>query len=82
MCPAGAPPPQDDPGVPPCPSPKLTETQRRVYEVITYEPIFQDAVLTASQLPPGEVLAAFTTLELKGLIKRLPGQLVVRTGRA
>ena len=83
---AGASPAEDDPGdspgVPPCPSPKLTETQRRVYEVITYEPIFQDAVLTASQLPPGEVLAAFTTLELKGLIKRLPGQLVVRTGRA
>ncbi|MBU0617628.1 MAG: DNA-processing protein DprA, partial [Planctomycetes bacterium] len=63
-------------------SPKLSETEKRVYEVITYEPIFQDAVLTASQLPPGEVLAAFTTLELKGLIKRLPGQLIVRVGRA
>jgi len=66
----------------PAPTPRLSETEKRVYEVITYDPIFQDAVLTASQLPPGEVLAAFTTLELKGLIKRLPGQLVVRAGRA
>jgi predicted Rossmann fold nucleotide-binding protein DprA/Smf involved in DNA uptake len=62
--------------------PKLSEAEKRVYEVIPYEPILQDAVLTASQLPPGEVLAAFTSLELKGLIKRLPGQLVVRVGRA
>ena len=68
--------------LPPRPTPNLTETEKRVYECVGYEPIFQDAVLTASQLPPGEVLAAFTSLELKGLIKRLPGQLVVRAGKA
>jgi hypothetical protein len=33
-------------------------------------------------LPPGEIIAAFTSLELKGLIRRLPGQLVVRRGVA
>jgi DNA processing protein len=60
----------------------LSASERRVYEIITYEPVFQDAVLGAAQLPPGEVLAAFTALELRGLIKRLPGQLVVRSGRA
>lgn len=69
---------------PPLPgrSPHLTGIQKRVYEVIGYEPMFQDAVLRASQLPPGEVLAAFTALELKGLVKRLPGQLIVRVGHA
>jgi DNA processing protein len=67
---------------PPRRSPNLTKIERRVYERVGYEPIFQDAVLSASELPPGEVLAAFTSLELKGLIKRLPGQLVVRTGTA
>jgi len=67
---------------PPRPTPKLSEAEKRVYEVIGYEPILQDVVLRASQLPPGEVLAAFTALELKGLIKRLPGQLVVRAGIA
>ncbi len=60
----------------------LSQTEKCVYECVTYDPIFQDAVLAASQLPPGEVLAAFTALELKGLIKRLPGQLVVRAGKA
>lgn len=60
----------------------LTEAERRVYDAITYEPMLQDVVLTASQLPPGEVLASFTSLELKGMIRRLPGQLVVRVGRA
>ncbi|MFQ5805529.1 MAG: DNA-processing protein DprA [Phycisphaerae bacterium] len=73
---------KDSPAARPRPAPSLSETEKRVYEVIGYEPILQDAVLTASQLPPGEVLAAFTSLELKGLIKRLPGQLVVRTGSA
>ena len=67
--------------VPPRRTPRLSQAEKRVYECVGYDPIFQDAVLTAAQLPPGEVLAAFTTLELKGLIKRLPGQLVVRVGR-
>lgn len=62
--------------------PRLTEVEKRVYAAVGYEPILQDAVLRATQLPPGEVLAAFTSLELKGLIRRLPGQLVVRTGTA
>jgi predicted Rossmann fold nucleotide-binding protein DprA/Smf involved in DNA uptake len=50
--------------------------------VIPYDPILQDMVIYAAELPPGEVLAALTTLELKGLIKRLPGNLVLRRGRA
>ena len=61
---------------------KLTPIESRVYELIRYDPILQDAILSAAELPPGEVIAAFTSLELKGLIKRLPGQLVVRIGTA
>lgn len=61
---------------------RLGEAERRVYESIPYDPVLQEQVLAVSQLPPGEVIGAFTTLELKGLIKRLPGQLVVRVGRA
>jgi DNA processing protein len=60
----------------------LSPVERRIYELIGYDPILQDAVLRAAELPPGEVLAAFTSLELRGLIKRLPGQLVVRRGTA
>lgn len=60
---------------------KLSRIEARVFDLIGPDPILQDAVLSASSFPPGEVLAAFTALELKGLIKRLPGQLVVRGGR-
>jgi DNA processing protein len=60
----------------------LSSNERRVYELIGCEPVLQDALLRAAELPVGEVLAAFTTLELKGLVKRLPGQLVVRRGTA
>jgi len=61
---------------------KLSPVESRVYELIRYDPILQDAILSAAGFPPGEVIAAFTSLELKGLIKRLPGQLVVRVGTA
>jgi predicted Rossmann fold nucleotide-binding protein DprA/Smf involved in DNA uptake len=60
----------------------LSGVEARVYDLIGFDPVLQDAVISASSAPPGEVLAAFTSLELKGLIKRLPGQLVVRGGKA
>ncbi len=60
----------------------LSAAESRVYDAIGYEPILNDVVLRAAELPPGEVLAALTALELKGLVKRLPGNLVVRRGTA
>jgi predicted Rossmann fold nucleotide-binding protein DprA/Smf involved in DNA uptake len=60
----------------------LSAAESRVYGVIGYEPILQDVVLRAAELPPGAVLAALTSLELKGLIRRLPGGLVARRGVA
>jgi DNA processing protein len=60
----------------------LTSAEQRVYDVVGYHEILQDAVIRAAELPPGEVLAALTALELKGLIRRLPGNLVVRRGQA
>lgn len=60
----------------------LSAVESRVYEVVGYDPLLQDVVLRAAELPVGEVLAALTSLELKGLIQRLPGGLVVRRGTA
>ena len=61
----------------------LSDLEKRVLTVIPFQSeILQDAVILAAQLPPGEVLAALTTLEIKGLIRRLPGNLVVRRGQA
>lgn len=56
----------------------LSRNERRVYDSIDTQPQLQDIVLAAADLPAGDVLAAFTTLELKGLIRRLPGQRVMR----
>ncbi len=72
----------DDPGPSAGPQPILSASEQRVYGVVGYEPLLQDVIMTAAELPPGEVLAALTTLELKGLIRRLPGNLVVRRGVA
>jgi len=67
------------PGAPP-PSAPLSAAESRVYEILGYDPVLQDVVLRAAELPAGEVLAALTALELKGLVRRLPGNLVVRRG--
>jgi DNA processing protein len=61
---------------------RLNAAEQRVLSVIGYDPIMRDVVLTAAELPPGVVLAALTALELKGLVTTLPGNLVVRRGRA
>jgi len=60
----------------------LSALERRVYEVIGYDERLQDVIIQAAELPAGEVLGAITSLELKGLVRRLPGNLVVRRGRA
>lgn len=57
----------------------LTAVEARVYELIGREPLLQDAILAQSGDPPGEVLSAMTALELKGLVRRLPGSMVMRT---
>ena len=60
----------------------LSAAEKRVLSVVPPDPILQDAVIRAAELPPGDVLGAITTLELKGLLKRLPGNLVTRSARA
>jgi len=57
---------------------QLTDAERSVFEKISSEPVLQDLVSQRSERPPGEVMAALTSLELKGLIRRLPGNLVQR----
>ncbi|TWT45561.1 hypothetical protein RAS1_19890 [Phycisphaerae bacterium RAS1] len=59
-------------------APPLTAAESSVYQMLDSEPILQDAVLRSQSFPPGELLAAMTSLELKGLIRRLPGQRVAR----
>jgi len=58
--------------------PPLSDTERAVYVAVGREPVYADTLLQHLGLPAGDVLAAVTALELKGLIKRLPGQRLVR----
>ncbi len=74
------PPPAGSASTPP--TVQLTAAESRVFNVVGFDAMLQDAVMAAADLPPGDVLAALTGLELKGLIRRLPGQLVVRAGKA
>jgi DNA processing protein len=56
----------------------LTATERRVLAVLPNEPVLADVVIRAAELPVGDVLAALTALQLKGLAQRWPGNLVAR----
>ncbi|MBN2445567.1 MAG: DNA-processing protein DprA [Phycisphaerae bacterium] len=71
--------PHDEPKPPP--PAQLNTVEARVLGLIGADPRLQDEVLRAAGLPPGDVLAAFTSLELKGLVRRMPGQYIFRRGK-
>lgn len=56
----------------------LTAEQRRVWEATSTEARSSDQLSSEAELPIGSVLSALTALELRGLVKRLPGQMVKR----
>ncbi len=56
----------------------LSETERRVVEVMSREPLHIDQILRRSSLASAQVNSALVQLELKGTVKRFPGQLYVR----
>jgi DNA processing protein len=60
----------------------LTPAERTVLELVGQEAVLQEELLTRAGLGAGEVLAALTSLELKGCVRRLAGGRVARrTGR-
>ncbi len=60
---------------------ELPAPEALVLAAVTDEPRYTDVIAQKSGLSIAEVLAAVTSLELRGLVRRLPGQQVVRTGR-
>ena len=53
--------------------PKLPENQRLIVELLTTERLVDD-LIAESGLPAAKVSAALTMLEIKGIVKRLPGK--------
>jgi DNA processing protein len=51
----------------------LSHHEKQVFDSLNTEPIHLDDVITASQLPSGNAQSALICLQLKGLVKNLPG---------
>ena len=60
--------------------PLLTDDERRVYDSIEATETSIDDIATKSELPSGTVSSALLRLELKRLVKQLPGKYFVRLG--
>jgi DNA processing protein len=58
----------------------LSETERQVYDVLSHEEVSIDEVIRNSGLPASTVSVALLSLEMKRVIKQLPGKLFVRCG--
>lgn len=56
----------------------LTEQERSVLNLVTSEPQHLDQLLAASELEASRVLATLTMLEMRRLVRRLPGSYLVR----
>ncbi len=58
--------------------PLLTPDERRVYDAIETTETSIDAIATKSELPSGTVSSALLRLELKRIVKQLPGRYFVK----
>src|SRR5467141_2588763 len=60
--------------------PALSEDERRVYEAIRETETLIDDIATQAELPSGTVSSILLRLELKRLVKQLPGKYFVKLG--
>src|SRR4051812_39959686 len=60
--------------------PALSEDERRVYDAIRETETSIDDIATKSELPSGTVSSTLLRLELKKLVKQLPGKYFVKLG--
>ncbi|MCF7958020.1 MAG: DNA-processing protein DprA [Phycisphaerae bacterium] len=51
----------------------LTEPEAKIVDFLDRESVHIDQIITGTQLPAGPINAAVTSLQLKGVIKQLPG---------
>lgn len=58
--------------------PEMAESERKVYEIIGNYPIHVDQIVRAGGMDAGEVLSILMQMELKGIVKQLPGKMFVR----
>lgn len=56
----------------------LTEEENVIWEKLSFEPIYLDVLSEKLNQPTGSILNVLLTLELKGLIRQLPGMMFVK----
>ncbi len=59
---------------------KLSEVEQKVYDVVGKDETEMDEIIRASDLTSGHVSATLLALEMKKLVKQLPGKRFVRVG--
>ncbi|MCZ6802225.1 MAG: DNA-processing protein DprA [Nitrospirae bacterium] len=59
--------------------PQLTGEEGTVFQLLSDEPLSGDEVTTQARFHPAEVMSILLSLELKGLIKQLPGPHYIRS---
>jgi DNA processing protein len=57
---------------------RLTNDEKKIYDGLGREPLHIDQIIADTNLPAGTVNATLVSLQLKGLIKQLPGNLFLR----
>jgi len=56
----------------------LTDPEKGVYGCLGIEPVHVEWLIAEADLAPGDINAALISLQLKGLIKQLPGNLFIK----
>lgn len=56
----------------------LPENEAKIYNILELEALPIDRIVSESALTIGDIMVILTTLELKGLIKQLPGEMYTR----
>jgi DNA processing protein len=56
----------------------LPEEERKLVELLSLQPKHVDQIIQESELPAPKVSGTLTMLEMKGIIKRVPGNAYVR----
>ena len=56
----------------------LTESEKKIYDFLSKEPLHLDQIISGTNLAPGSINAGLISLQLKGLIKQLPGSLFLK----
>lgn len=56
----------------------LSDTERAVASLLSLDPVQMDDIIAACELPAPMVAGTLTILEMKGVVKRLPGNAYVR----